>query len=131
MGLLARKLRDARRVEVEAGGFVFILRRPTDLEFIDLRGSAGSDRLLKFLVDWRGVKESDIVEHGDPHEAKFDAEDAREWLSDRMDLFGAITTGLITAYEGHTAAIEEKLKNLTPGSSPQPPDSSQAISPTT
>ena len=85
--------------------------------------------LLVFIHGWENVKESDIVEHGDPHPAEFDRDDAREWLADRPDLFGAITEGLLAGYKAHTAELEEKLKNSSPGSnSSTPQDSTQAAS---
>lgn len=106
MSVLANKLRAARRFEVVASGFTFVLLRPTDIEFIALRGTATGDRLLNFLVDWRGVKESDVLAGGDPFDVKFDLDDAREWLSDRPDLFNAITSGIIDAYNAHAARLE-------------------------
>lgn len=114
---IADKLRKAREIKVEAGGFSFTVRRPTDLEMIELQGGqVRGDKLLRFLIDWDGVKEIDMMEGGDPHPLKFDPEIAREWLSDRPDLFAKITSGMIGAYQAHSAALEEKLKNSAPGS---------------
>ncbi len=122
MASLAKKLRDARRFEAKADdqpdGITFLLRRPTDLEMMDLRGAGSAERFFRFLAGWKNVKESDIVAGGDPHAVEFEPELAREWLADRQELFATITSGLLSAYNKHTSELEEKLKNSTAGSTP-------------
>ncbi len=130
---IAARLRKAREMVVTVGGFEFMVRRPTDIEMVDLRGGEiAGEQLLRFLFGWKGVKESDILgDNADPHEVPFNAETAREWLADRPDLYVQITTGLLTAYREHAEELEARLKNSTPGSNPPPPDSIQDRSPTT
>lgn len=127
MGALAKKLRKAREMSIVVGAFTFLARRPTDLEMIALRGQISGEEVLRFLTGWENVTEADIVPNGDPFEAPFDREDAREWLSDRPDLFAEILKGLSTGYQAHVDDLEERLKNLTPGSIPAIRDSSQAL----
>ena len=53
---LLEKMRKARRLNVESGGFTFVVRCPTDIEAGQL-GRAGIQDLLRFVVDWKGVQE--------------------------------------------------------------------------
>lgn len=112
---IAEKLRKAREVKVEAGGFMFTVRRPTDLEMIEMRGAVSGVRLLRYVLGWEGVKESDLVENGDPHPAPFSAEVAEEWLADRPDLFALLATGIFDSYAAHTKQLEDATKNSQPG----------------
>lgn len=127
MGALAKKLRKAREMSIKVDAFTFLARRPTDLEMIALRGQISGEEVLNFLIGWKGVTEADIVPNGDPHEVVFDRDDAREWLSDRPDLFAQILTGISAGYQEHSKDLEERLKNSPPGSSQQISGSSQAL----
>ena len=116
MAGIAERLRKAREIKVEAGGFTFLARRPTDLEMMDMRGTVQGVALLRFLIGWEGVKESDVIGHGDPHPLDYAPDVAVEWLSDRPDLFGALAGGIFDAYAAHSKALEDAGKNLRPGS---------------
>lgn len=104
-------MRRARETRVEAGGYTFIVRRPTDLEFAVLHGAGPGERVLPFVVGWEGVKEMDLLAGGDPHPLAFDAEACREWLSDRPDLFQAVAKAVIDSYVAHVESREAALKN--------------------
>lgn len=112
---LADKLRKARETSVEAGGFKFTVRRPTDLEMIEMRGTVNGSQLLKFVLGWEGVKESDMLEGGDPHPLQFSREVAEEWLADRPDLFAKLAQGIIESYQAHAKQLEDAAKNSQPG----------------
>ena len=72
---LVDKLRRAREFQVETGGFTFTLRRPTDVEWLELveSGKSTARTVLAYIVGWEGVKEIDLIPGGDPHPLPFDA----------------------------------------------------------
>lgn len=109
---LADKIRKARESTVEVGGYTFTVRRPTDVEMLRLRAEGLSvDALLGFVVGWAGVRQIDVVPGGDPVEAKFDAETAREWLSDRPDLLTPLVDEVLAQYRKHVESLESAAKN--------------------
>ena len=107
---LIDKIRKARHVTVESGGYAFTCRRPTDLEAMHL-GQAKAEDLLDYVVGWKGVKEIDLVPGGTSIEVPFDAALCREWLADRPDMWGPIAQAVIEAYNRHAAELEERTKN--------------------
>ncbi len=111
MSVLLEKIRKAREQKVEAGGFTFTVRRPTDLEMMEMRGTGSVGRLLPFVVGWDGVKELDVIPGGDPHPIAFDADVCKEWLSDRPDILGPVVEKLMQAYDEHIKAVEGAAKN--------------------
>lgn len=108
---LIDKLRASRVSAHEVGGITFEVRRPTDLEMFELRGSGSPRRLLPFIVGWKGVREADLITGGDPHPVPFDADLCAEWLPDRADLLWPLVTKVLEAYEAHKASREEAAKN--------------------
>lgn len=108
---LADKIRKAREQIVEAGGYTFTVRRPTDVEMLDLRGTGSIARLFRFVVGWEGVKEIDLVPGGDPHPVPFDADICTEWLSDHPEIFGPLVDAILGSYRQHAEALETGAKN--------------------
>lgn len=111
MSTLVEKMRKAREKRLEAGGYVFIIRRPTELEMLLLGQNRTPTSPLRFVVGWEGVKELDLIPGGDPHPAEFDSEACIEWLSDRPDLYVPVSEAVIGAYTEHKAAMEAAEKN--------------------
>lgn len=110
MSALVEKLRRAREERVEVGGFTFTVRRPTDIEMLEMRGGGSIARLLRFVVGWDGVKESDLIPGGDPHPLAFDAEACGEWLSDRPDLLDPLAARIMARYQEHAEKLVEAAK---------------------
>lgn len=110
MPSLVDRIRAARENRVEAGGFTFTVRRPTDLEAARLTGASTAD-LLRYVIGWQGVRELDLVPGGDAAEVAFSPEVAQEWLADRPDLWGPLTEAVVQAYQRHTASLEDAEKN--------------------
>lgn len=108
---LIDKIRKAREQVIEAGGFKFTIRRPTDVEMIGLQGDGSVARLFPFVVGWEGVREMDLIPGGDPHPLRFDAEVCAEFLSDRPDLLGPLVSAIMSAYRAHAEALEDAAKN--------------------
>ena len=108
---LVDKIRKAREQSVEAGGYTFTVRRPTDVEMLELRGTGSIARLFRFVVGWEGVKEIDLVPGGDPHPVPFDADICTEWLSDHPEIFGPLVDAILGGYRQHAEALETGTKN--------------------
>ena len=108
---LVEKLRKARQRNVEVGGYTFTVRRPTDIEAMEMRGVTGIADLLPFVVGWKGVKEIDLIPGGSAIEIAFDPALAREWLADRPDLLQPIVESIMEGYRAHVAALEGAAKN--------------------
>lgn len=114
---LAAKMRKAREFEVNVGGFTFICARPTECEWYDKVAGAGStERFMPFIVGWRGVKEMDVINNGEPHPLAFDSEVCKEWLSDRSDLYGPIIGAINKSFTDYAVRQAEDAKNSEPGS---------------
>ena len=108
---LADKIRKAREQEVEAAGFFFLVRRPTDVEMMELRGQKMARAVIPYVIGWRGVTEISILGNGSPHPLDFDAEACAEWLQDRIDILGLLTQAIFDAYQAHAAKTEQAVKN--------------------
>lgn len=108
---LAEKLRRAREIRCEVGCFIFLVRRPTDLEMLELHGKKFGRAVLPFVVGWEKVSELSMLDGGTPHPLDFDADACTEWLSDRLDLLGPLVDRVIEAYEAHAKALEDAAKN--------------------
>lgn len=110
MSALVEKIRRAREMRVETGGFAFTVRRPTDIEMMELRGGGSIARLLPFVTGWDGVKEADLIAGGDPHPLPFDAAACAEWLSDRPDLLEPIVERIMDSYKAHADTLAATQK---------------------
>ena len=108
---LAEKIRKAREQEVEAAGFFFLVRRPTDVEMMELRGSRIARAILPYIIGWEGVTEISILGNGSPHPVEFDADACAEWLQDRIDILALLTQAIFDAYQAHSEKTEQAVKN--------------------
>ena len=111
MSALSEKIRKAREVTVEAAGFSFTVRRPTDLEMIELRKNTIGRAILPFVVGWGTVSELDILGTGTPHPLDFDPVACADWLEDRVDILSAVVEAVFKSYEEHRAKLAESVKN--------------------
>lgn len=111
MSVLVDKLRKAREVTVEVGGFGFVIRRPTALEMIEIQNQPRGRAILPFVIGWDGVKELDLIPGGDPHPLAFDADVCAEWLTDRLDLLAPVAEAVFAAFAAHESALEGAKKN--------------------
>jgi hypothetical protein len=108
---LVEKLRRAREREVEACGFVFTIRRPTDIEAQRLKVGTSLADLVPFVVGWKNVREMDVVPGGDPHPLPFDAAVCAEWLADRPDLLQPLVEAIVAEYRRHLESLGSAEKN--------------------
>ena len=110
MSALPDKIRRARESTVEVGGFGFTIRRPTDVDLMEMRGKGPAD-WMRFVVGWEKVRELDILRGGDPHPLPCDAAACVEWLRDRPDLLGAIFEAIMAACQAHRDKQDAAEKN--------------------
>lgn len=110
MSVLADRIRRARESQVEAGGFVFTIRRPTDAEAVSLGGLDAVGIMRRFVVNWN-LKEIDLVPGGSPVDAAFDAEAFGEWVSDQPQTIATLSTAIVEAYQAHVEKRSEAEKN--------------------
>lgn len=108
---LVEKIRKARETKVEAGGFTFVIRRPTALEMSEMASASRGRAVLPFVIGWDGVREMDIIPGGDPHPLPFDAGVCAEWLADRFDLLVPLATQVFDAFVAHQARLNDEKKS--------------------
>lgn len=111
MSDLINKIRKAREHVVEVGAYKFTVRRPTDVQMMELGRDGAITRLLPYVIGWNGVKEIDVIPGGGPLEIEFNSDLAAEWLSDRPDLLGPLIDKIMGSYKAHVAALAESAKN--------------------
>jgi hypothetical protein len=113
---IIERIRRSRRSMVEAGGFEFTISRPTDMDMLEI-GSKMTQALMleRFVVDWSGVREVDLVPGGGPEVVPFSTPLLCEWIADRPDLWNPISDAIISGYRAHEADLEARAKNSTPG----------------
>lgn len=107
------KLRKARESIVEAGGWKFTIRRPTDMEVVELHTNGGMTlrNTLPFVVGWN-LTELDLgVPGGSNDPADFDAEDFAYWIEDQPGLWGDLMQAIQSAYQAHADKREASAKN--------------------
>lgn len=114
MSELAKVLRKQREFPVKIGKFTFTVRRPTDVEAIEIHTKAMdfSQLAQAYVVGWDGVTEDDIRGGGGSTVASpFDLEDWREWCADRPDFWQPIGNALWEKYSQHIQKAEAVAKN--------------------
>lgn len=117
---LIARIKKARQIRIPMGEkskIVFVCRRPTDAEVIDMASGVGGlnnvkdikmvELVSKFVEGWEGVLESDCIEGGTDSEVAFSQELFDLWIADRTDAYALIMKGVTDAYN----AYKKKKKN--------------------
>ena len=107
---LIDKLRKAREQQIEVNGRTFTIRRPTDLDMMEMAGRIDARKLIPFVIGWEGVTEGHLVKGGDPHPLAFDAAACAEWLADRPDILGPLVEAIIASYTAHAEKLSAEKK---------------------
>ena len=107
---LIDRLRKAREKKIEAGGVTFIVRRPTDLDMMEMAGRVDARKLIPFVIGWEGVTEGHLVNGGDPHPLAFDAQACAEWLADQPDLLAPVVKQILSMYSEHAERLADEKK---------------------
>lgn len=117
MNPLIEKIRAARQKNIEAGGYTFTVRRPTDIEVLQMRGQnvREGDILKRFVVGWDNVKELDLIPGGTGMPVEFDSDLFIEWIADRPDLWAPIIAAVNDGYEQHQKDSEQRLGKFDSG----------------
>ena len=114
MASVADKIRRSREFEREINGWKLRLRRPTDWEAQKLFNQDQADALevaTGFVIGWKGVKESDIVNAGGSDEVAFDEDLWSEVIADRPELWRPISQAIVEAWVKHSEQREGRAKN--------------------
>lgn len=107
---LIEKLKKARETGVEVGNFRFTIRRPTDQEAIKLESITYIEIAQRFVVNWSGVKEMDIIPGGDGKDVPFDAELWREWCADKPEFWEPLAMAVVDSYQDHIKSLDDSKK---------------------
>ena len=112
MSALIDKLRKSRQTDITSGGYVFTVRRPTELEWFEMRGTKiDTRRLLAYVDGWSGVKEADIINGGDPHPVEFDQALFVAWVEDKPDIMGDVVKAIMASRVEQAEKVEASAKN--------------------
>ncbi|MCP4935676.1 MAG: hypothetical protein GY927_16080 [bacterium] len=110
---LLERLKESRQSKIAAGAFEFSIRRPTDMEAITMQYTSTKEAVLgvmRFVNEWKGVTEADVVPGGTGDSVPFDADLFAEWVQDRPELWSALIDGVLDAYTQHREAQETEGK---------------------
>lgn len=116
---LIDKLRKARQQRVESHGKVFTVRRPNDVEWLDLRldGGMNPKNIIKFVCGWENMTQHDLgIPGGTADVVPFDHDLYMEWIADHYEHWEDISKAVVDSYKKHDEEITELLKNSNPGS---------------
>lgn len=114
MNPLIEKIRKARESRLTVGDFTLTIRRPTDLESVEMRYTGNREAVCgvsRFVVDWHGVRELDIAPGGTDKEVPFDSDLFAVWIEDQPKLWEPLINGVLDAYKLHAAKHEADAKN--------------------
>ena len=112
MSALAEKMRKAREVRVESNGHVFVVLRPTPIQWEKIaRHGDLFQGIVELLVDWDKFVELDLIPGGDPHPVKFDADACAEWLADHPEDFGRVADAMVEAMNKYVEGRDAAVKN--------------------
>jgi hypothetical protein len=102
---LVKRMRAAREQWVEAGGFRFLIRRPTDWELAKKAQGSRFELVFEHVVDWDGVREADLIPGGSDEAQSFDAAVWRDFIADRPDLWERLLEAVIDACNRHAESV--------------------------
>lgn len=114
---LIEKLKKSRETQVTVDGFTFTVRRPTDMEFVDMRNMTlkQGDFLERFVIDWQRVGEIDIIPGGTTVAVPFSTDLFMEWIADRPKLWAPLIEAIISSYNTHQKSQGDALGKPEPG----------------
>lgn len=119
MNTLIDKIRKARESTVSVGDLNFLIRRPTDMEVVELQRADSelkqSDLLKRFVVGWDGVKELDIIPGGTGAEVQFDSDLFVEWIVDKPKCWTPICDAITQCYTAHIEKMADSEKKPSAG----------------
>ena len=105
------RFQKSRESDVKAGGYTFVIRRPSQLDVARVGaegGNVGLDFACRYVVGWPGLLESDLLPGGDPEPVEFDSDLFVAWIADKPDLWQPIIAGVIESFRRHEEASEDR-----------------------
>lgn len=113
MSTLARKIQQAREKWLELEGYSLLIRRPTALWIVGWRSrGAEEDELLRHvIIDWKGIKEADLLGSGGTEPLDFDKDACLEFVGDRVDDLNKLVDFVKTEIDKAGARAAEQEKN--------------------
>lgn len=146
MNTALEKLKKSRQIDKEVGGKIFTITRPTPMQAMDWLVGINSDPLSrddvkkfiddnfslhnaawrklaqdaieKFVVDWPGMREMDIIPGGDGSPIPFDRELFLLWVQDYPETIATLGFNIFESWIGYLEAQQETEKKPGPGSNP-------------
>jgi hypothetical protein len=111
--ILISQIRKARQTRVEHDGKVFIVRRPKDSEYAEIRKRpevSYMEFLERFVEGWENFSELDIVPGGDATPVEFHKELFLEWVADKADFWLPLYKAIVEEYISHCESLAEAEK---------------------
>lgn len=151
MSVLIDKLKKSRQTDVPVEGKNFTIRRPTRMEAMDWLGDIDAETyrqffeqqftlnnkkwqvlawegLRRFVDDWPGMQEIDIIPGGVGASLPFDRELFLEWVQDHPDIVTQLGYHILMTWMQYLQAQEDAEKKPETGSPAAALQSSQAAS---
>lgn len=110
----AEKMRRARESKVTIGGHGFTVRRPTQLQIVQMQREHGGMSLegaVQFYTAWDFTELDLGLPGGTGAEVPFEHEALQEWVADHPEHWADFIKGVTDAYQKHQAKLEEDSKN--------------------
>lgn len=109
---LINRIRKQREIKVPVGAFIFIARRPTVAEAVEIsRENLYTEITQRFVVGWENVTENDVAGGGGTDKIEFTAELWREWCADRPEFWSPIANAVLEAYSLYSKQLDGAAKN--------------------
>lgn len=111
MSDLIALIKKARESQVSYKNWKFTVRRPTDLEVQEMRGTTirEGDVMRRFVVGWSGITELDLIAGGTNLAVPFETELFMEWVADHTEVWPLLVGTALTLYEAHQKKVETEL----------------------
>jgi hypothetical protein len=111
--IILQQLRKQRELTIDLSDRLKLTaRRPTDLEFTELRQSTKFGELgQNYVIGWNGFTENDIVGGGGSDQAAFDPELWKDYYADHPEHWEKISKSIVDAYLAHASATKNAAKN--------------------
>jgi len=115
--ILARSMLRRRQKAVVAAGIKWLVQRPTAYDLLKLRESTkdqteqGMEFILRNVVGWEGVKESDILPGESDTSVDFSEIIAKVYLEDHPEAWGILNDAIWDLVNAHGAKVDAISKN--------------------
>lgn len=102
-------MKKARESNVKYKDITFTIIRPTEYDAVTELGGDSKEVISKFVVDWDGIKELDLIAGGSPELVPFSTEIFIEWAKDNIEAWPILLDKISESYKSYT---DKKDKDL-------------------